>query len=168
PDQPKGLAQTTKPASRTEGPEPSEGVGARAGAAEHDPSPTRRREESQPARRTEGPERSEGVAARAGAAEHDPSPTRRREESQPASRTEGPERSEGVGARAGAAEHDPSPTRRRETSLPDGGETSVAGSGSRSYTLRNVGGVYSCTCPAWLHQSAPAERRTCKHLRKFR
>lgn len=52
--------------------------------------------------------------------------------------------------------------------LPDGGETTVAGSGSRTYTLRNVGGVYSCTCPAWLHQSAPAERRTCKHLRKFR
>jgi len=35
-----------KPASRTEGPERSEGVGARAGAAEHDPSPTRWREES--------------------------------------------------------------------------------------------------------------------------
>ena len=52
--------------------------------------------------------------------------------------------------------------------LPDGGETTVAGSGSRSYTIRNVGGVYSCTCPAWLHQSAPAERRTCKHLRKLR
>ena len=52
--------------------------------------------------------------------------------------------------------------------LPDGGETSVPGSGGRSYTLRNVGGAYSCTCPAWLHQSAPAERRTCKHLRKFR
>lgn len=52
--------------------------------------------------------------------------------------------------------------------LPDGGETTVAGSGSRSYTLRNVGGAYSCNCPAWLHQSAPAERRTCKHLRKFR
>ncbi|HVI01102.1 MAG TPA: DNA ligase [Enhygromyxa sp.] len=52
--------------------------------------------------------------------------------------------------------------------LPDGGETTVSGSGSRTYTLRNVGGAYSCTCPAWLHQSAPAERRTCKHLRKFR
>jgi DNA ligase-1 len=52
--------------------------------------------------------------------------------------------------------------------LPDGGETTVSGSGGRSYTLRNVGGAYSCTCPAWLHQSLPAERRTCKHLRKFR
>jgi DNA ligase 1 len=52
--------------------------------------------------------------------------------------------------------------------LPDGGEIEVPGSGSRRYTLRNVGGAYSCTCPAWLHQSLPAERRTCKHLRKFR
>lgn len=52
--------------------------------------------------------------------------------------------------------------------IPDGGEVTVKGSGSATYKLRNVGGAYSCTCPAWLHQSAPAERRTCKHLRKFR
>jgi DNA ligase-1 len=52
--------------------------------------------------------------------------------------------------------------------LPDGGEVIVKGSGSATYTLRNVGGAYSCTCPAWLHQGLPAERRTCKHLRKFR
>lgn len=52
--------------------------------------------------------------------------------------------------------------------LPDGGETNVPGSGSRTYTLRNVGGVYSCTCPAWRNQSEPIERRTCKHLRRFR
>ena len=52
--------------------------------------------------------------------------------------------------------------------LPDGGETTVPGSGSRSYTLRNTGGVYSCTCPAWRNQSMPIERRTCKHLRRFR
>ncbi|MFV8751495.1 DNA ligase [Nannocystaceae bacterium ST9] len=52
--------------------------------------------------------------------------------------------------------------------IPDGGELIVAGSGSSKYTLRNVGGAYSCTCPAWLHQSLPAERRTCKHLRKLR
>ena len=52
--------------------------------------------------------------------------------------------------------------------LPDGGETTVPGSGSRRYTLRNVGGVYSCSCPAWRNQSEPIERRTCKHLRRFR
>jgi hypothetical protein len=27
-----------------------------------------------------------------------------------------------------------------------------------------VGGVYSCTCPAWRNQSTAIERRTCKHI----
>jgi DNA ligase-1 len=34
--------------------------------------------------------------------------------------------------------------------------------------LKNVGGVYSCSCPAWRNQSVGIERRTCKHLRKLR
>ena len=34
--------------------------------------------------------------------------------------------------------------------------------------LKNLSGVYSCTCPAWRNQSLPIERRTCKHLRAFR
>lgn len=52
--------------------------------------------------------------------------------------------------------------------LGDGETTQVKGSGSAQYTLKNNGGVYSCTCPAWAHQSIPIERRTCKHLRAFR
>jgi len=44
----------------------------------------------------------------------------------------------------------------------------VQGSGSSVYTLKNTGGVYSCTCPAWRNQSAGIESRTCKHLRKLR
>ncbi len=52
--------------------------------------------------------------------------------------------------------------------LADGEETTVQGSSGRSYTLKNTGGVYSCSCPAWLHQSIPIEERTCKHLRAFR
>lgn len=52
--------------------------------------------------------------------------------------------------------------------LADGAQTEVPGSGGRSYTLQNVGGVFSCTCPAWRNQSTPIERRTCKHLRRFR
>jgi DNA ligase-1 len=44
----------------------------------------------------------------------------------------------------------------------------MQGSGSRPYVLKNVGGVYSCTCPAWRNQSVDIERRTCKHLRKLR
>lgn len=57
---------------------------------------------------------------------------------------------------------------RAMTDLADGESVEVKGSGSAVYTLRNVGGAYSCTCPAWLHQSSPAERRTCKHLRRLR
>ncbi len=52
--------------------------------------------------------------------------------------------------------------------IPEGGEVTVSGSGSRTYTLRNSGGAYSCTCPAWMHQSLSVEKRTCKHLRAFR
>jgi DNA ligase-1 len=52
--------------------------------------------------------------------------------------------------------------------LADGEQTQVSGSGSAVYTLKNSGGVYSCTCPAWMHQSIGIEKRTCKHLRKLR
>ena len=51
--------------------------------------------------------------------------------------------------------------------LADGESVEVQGSTSK-YTLNNTGGVYSCSCPAWRHQSVPIERRTCKHLRKYR
>jgi DNA ligase-1 len=52
--------------------------------------------------------------------------------------------------------------------IGDGESVQVQGSGSARYTLRNTGGVYSCTCPAWAHQSLGIERRTCKHLRAYR
>jgi DNA ligase len=52
--------------------------------------------------------------------------------------------------------------------LQDGESTEVSGSTSRPYVLKNVGGVYSCSCPAWRNQSLPIERRTCKHLRQLR
>src|SRR5438876_2631302 len=52
--------------------------------------------------------------------------------------------------------------------LRDGESVEMAGSASRPYVLKNVGGVYSCSCPAWRNQSLPIERRTCKHLRKLR
>jgi DNA ligase 1 len=52
--------------------------------------------------------------------------------------------------------------------LADGESTEMQGSGSKPYTLKNVGGVYSCSCPAWRNQSLGIERRTCKHLRKLR
>jgi DNA ligase-1 len=52
--------------------------------------------------------------------------------------------------------------------LQDGEALEMAGSGAKPYLLKNVGGVYSCSCPAWRNQSLPIEKRTCKHLRKLR
>src|SRR5271157_5806314 len=52
--------------------------------------------------------------------------------------------------------------------LADGESVEMKGSGSKPYVLKNVGGVYSCSCPAWRNQSIGIERRTCKHLRKLR
>src|ERR1700754_1612247 len=52
--------------------------------------------------------------------------------------------------------------------LCDGESLEMKGSGARPYVLKNVGGVYSCSCPAWRNQSVAIERRTCKHLKKLR
>src|SRR5205809_6868262 len=52
--------------------------------------------------------------------------------------------------------------------LQDGDSIEMQGSGAKPYVLKNTGGVYSCTCPAWRNQSLAIERRTCKHLRKLR
>ena len=52
--------------------------------------------------------------------------------------------------------------------LQDGESVEMKGSGAKPYVLKNTGGVYSCTCPAWRNQSTAIERRTCKHLRKLR
>src|SRR5271155_156943 len=52
--------------------------------------------------------------------------------------------------------------------LDDGASVEMQGSGSKPYVLKNTGGVYSCSCPAWRNQSTAIEKRTCKHLRKLR
>lgn len=52
--------------------------------------------------------------------------------------------------------------------LQDGEITEIKGSGAKPYVLRNTGGVYSCSCPAWRNQSIAIETRTCKHLRQLR
>lgn len=52
--------------------------------------------------------------------------------------------------------------------LKDGETAQVQGSARSPYTLKNLGGVYSCTCPAWRNQSLPIERRTCKHIKLLR
>ncbi|MBX9622927.1 MAG: hypothetical protein K2X82_03850 [Gemmataceae bacterium] len=52
--------------------------------------------------------------------------------------------------------------------LRDGESVDVTGSTGATYTIKNVGGVYACSCPAWRTQSLPVDQRTCKHLRKLR
>lgn len=52
--------------------------------------------------------------------------------------------------------------------IADGESVEIQGSAAKPYVLTNTGGVYSCTCPAWRNQSVGIERRTCKHLRKYR
>jgi DNA ligase 1 len=52
--------------------------------------------------------------------------------------------------------------------LQDGESIEMKGSAAKPYVLKNTGGVYSCSCPAWRNQSVAIERRTCKHLRKLR
>ncbi len=52
--------------------------------------------------------------------------------------------------------------------LQDGESTEMQGSGAKPYVLKNTGGVYSCSCPAWRNQSTAIEKRSCKHLRRLR
>lgn len=52
--------------------------------------------------------------------------------------------------------------------IADGERAYVQGSGRDPYELRNVGGVYSCSCPAWRNVGGPIDRRTCKHLKAYR
>ena len=52
--------------------------------------------------------------------------------------------------------------------LADGQSVEIQGSAKAPYVIKNTGGVYSCTCPAWRNQSLAIERRTCKHIRKLR
>ena len=52
--------------------------------------------------------------------------------------------------------------------IKDGEVVYVQGSAKKPYELKNVAGVYSCSCMSWRNQSLPIERRTCKHLKKYR
>lgn len=52
--------------------------------------------------------------------------------------------------------------------IADGDSVDVQGSAAAPYQLKNVGGVYSCSCPAWRNAGGPIDRRTCKHLKQYR
>lgn len=51
--------------------------------------------------------------------------------------------------------------------LHDGQSVEIQGSAAKPYVLKNIGGVYSCSCPSWRNQSLPIDRRSCKHLRTY-
>jgi DNA ligase-1 len=44
----------------------------------------------------------------------------------------------------------------------------MLGSGREPYVLKNTGGVYSCSCPAWRNAGGAIDTRSCKHLRRLR
>ncbi len=52
--------------------------------------------------------------------------------------------------------------------LKPGESVEIKGSAAKPYVIKNVGGVYSCTCPAWRNQSKPIDKRSCKHIIKLR
>jgi len=52
--------------------------------------------------------------------------------------------------------------------LEDGELVHLQGSAREPYEIKNTGGVYSCTCPAWRNQSLAVEQRTCKHIKNLR
>mmetsp|Transcript_12567 Transcript_12567/g.20943 ORF Transcript_12567/g.20943 Transcript_12567/m.20943 type:complete len:571 (-) Transcript_12567:71-1783(-) len=48
--------------------------------------------------------------------------------------------------------------------ITDGESVQVKG---KPYIMKNIGGVYSCNCPAWKFQSNKIDMRTCKHLHEY-
>jgi len=52
--------------------------------------------------------------------------------------------------------------------LRDGQTQIVRGSTGSPYEIKNVGGVYSCSCTSWRNQSRNPAYRTCKHLLDYR
>jgi DNA ligase-1 len=52
--------------------------------------------------------------------------------------------------------------------LADGEQATMQGSGAQPYVMKNTGGVYSCSCPAWRNAGGAIDRRSCKHLRALR
>lgn len=49
--------------------------------------------------------------------------------------------------------------------LAEGESIFVQGSGKNPYTVKNSGGVISCSCPAWRNQNLSIDMRTCKHIK---
>ena len=50
--------------------------------------------------------------------------------------------------------------------LNEGDVIHIKGSGKKPYEIKKVGGVVSCSCPAWRNIGGPIDVRVCKHIRK--
>lgn len=50
--------------------------------------------------------------------------------------------------------------------LNEGDKHFVQGSGKSPYEVKKVGGVVSCSCPAWRNMGGPLDVRVCKHIKK--
>lgn len=51
------------------------------------------------------------------------------------------------------------------TYLNEGDTTHIQGSGKKPYEVKKVGGVVSCSCPAWRNLGGPIDTRVCKHIK---
>lgn len=49
--------------------------------------------------------------------------------------------------------------------LNEGDKIFVQGSGKKPYELKKVGGVVSCSCPAWRNLGGSIDTRVCKHIK---
>jgi hypothetical protein len=48
--------------------------------------------------------------------------------------------------------------------IADGESVVVPG---KTYVMKNIGGLYSCSCPGWKFQKKKIDARTCKHLQEY-
>jgi DNA ligase 1 len=49
--------------------------------------------------------------------------------------------------------------------LNEGDVTYIQGSGKKPYEIKKVGGVVSCSCPAWRNLGGSIDTRVCKHIK---
>jgi len=49
--------------------------------------------------------------------------------------------------------------------LNEGDKVEIKGSGKNPYLIKKVGGVVSCSCPAWRNLGGPIDNRVCKHIK---
>lgn len=52
-----------------------------------------------------------------------------------------------------------------KTFLNEGEVTYIQGSGKKPYEVKKVGGIVSCSCPAWRNMGGGIDTRVCKHIK---